>query len=115
MAEKRKITDYMHVSGWSAKVILQNLPFVFFLGLLATLYIANSHYSLKTIREIKVKQDKLKELRWNYMTIQSDLMWHNKHSEVVKKVKEMDLKIQNQKPKKIIVQKPIARNDQRKK
>jgi len=114
MADKRKITDYMHVSGWSAKVILRNLPFVFFLGLLATLYIANSHYALKTIREIKVKQDKLRELRWNYMTIQSDLMWHNKHSEVVKKVKELDLNIQSQKPKKILVEKQETKTNSKK-
>ena len=115
MAEKKKVTDYLHFSGWSAKVFLKNLPFIVFLGLLCTVYIANSHYALRKIREIKIKQENLKQLRWHYMTIQTDLMYSNKHSEVVRNVEEIDLKIQTKKPKKIVVTKSKASNDKRKK
>ena len=36
------------------------------------LYIANSHFSERRIREIQVLQDDIKELRWEYMTLAAE-------------------------------------------
>ncbi len=100
---KGKYSQYMEVGNFSAEIILKNLPFVLFLGFLATIYIANAHYSEKKIREIQKLQNDLKELRWHYMSLKSEAMYKSKRSEVAKTVEEAKLKQSKQKPKKIIV------------
>lgn len=69
-------------------------------------YIANAHYSEKKIRAIQDLQREVKELRWEYMSIKSGLMYNTKQSEVVKAVAPLGLKPMKGKPKKIIVEKP---------
>ena len=83
--------------------ISTNLPFLFFLALIAMLYIANSHYAEKNIRELNKISQEIKELRWEYMTEKSDLMCQSKQSEVSKKVEELGLKELVTPPQKIVI------------
>lgn len=71
---------------------LQHIPFVLFLALLAILYIANGYYADDKIREVNKVTNELKELRSEYISTKSDLMFVSKQSEVAKSVEEMGLK-----------------------
>jgi len=104
MAKKQKgFKDYMGVGAISAKLILQNLPYVLFIGFLLLIYIANAHYAEKKVREIQKLEDEVKELRWQYISYKTELMYNSKRSEVLKGVKQKGLKPIKGKPKKIEV------------
>jgi len=105
MAKKKSFKDYTELGDISAALILKNFPFVLFLGFLATIYIANAHYSEKKIRQIQKLQTELKDMRWSYMSLKSEAMYKSKQSEVTKSVESLNLKISGKKPKKIVVPK----------
>ena len=92
MAKKKGISSYLELSFWSSDLVLKNLPFVVFLGFLATIYIANVHYAEKNVRQIQILQRNLKELRWHYMSLESDNMFNSKQSEVAGRVKKDGLR-----------------------
>jgi len=100
---KKKSFDYTELGDLTSKWILKNLLFVLFLGFLATIYIANSHYAERNVREIQILQKELKEMRWYYMSLQSENMYNSKRSEIAKSIKEDGLRPVNGKPKKIVV------------
>lgn len=68
-----------------------NLLYILFLFVLCMVYIFNNHLALKLVREINLKAKELKELRWEYLTYKSDLMYKSKLTEVLPKAKEMGL------------------------
>jgi hypothetical protein len=71
---------------------LKHLPFLLFLALIAILYIANGYYADDKIREVNKINNELKELRSEYISVKSDLMFVSKQSEVAKSVELMGLK-----------------------
>ena len=87
----------------SAELVLKNLPFVFFLGFLTVIYIANSLYAEKKVREILELQAEVKNLKREYNSLQAEIMFNSRFSEVSKKVEEMGLRRMGRQPKKIIV------------
>lgn len=91
MAKNKNIGPKESLSAIAAKWILSNLLFVFFLGFLVTIYIANRHYSEKNVREIQALQDNVDRLRWHYLSLKSDLMKKSKQSEVEKSVEKEGL------------------------
>lgn len=82
----------------------QNLTFVFFIFFLILIYIANAHYAEKKVKQIQTMQKEIKELRWQYMSIKSKVMYRTKHSEVSKDVGIYGLGVTNKKPYRIIVE-----------
>jgi len=104
MAKSKTKTSYTALTTLSAKWILTNLPFVFFIGLLATVYIANRHYSEKCVRDIQTLQEDVQKLRLHYLSLKSELMYDTKHSEVGKAVSEQGLTNKGKQPVKIITQ-----------
>lgn len=103
MAKKQKgIGDYFSM-GSIGELIIKNILLVAFWGFLLIIYIANAHYSEKQVLEIQQLQKEVKELRWRYMSIKSDMMYNTKQSEVAKAVDEQGLKIRSRKPKKLVV------------
>ncbi len=92
-------------SGWSTYWLLKNLPFIVFVGFLGTIYIANAHYAEKKVREIQILQKDLKETRWRYMSLKSELMYNSKQVEVAERAKDIGLKESKEQPKKIVVRK----------
>jgi len=104
MAKKTKISGTSLAWGnLSARWILENLPFVLFLGFLATIYIANAHLAERQVRNIQNLQKEVKELRRQCNALQSELMTKSKLSEVGEAVQETGLKKSAWKPKKIVV------------
>lgn len=71
---------------------LKHLPFFIFLALVALLYIANGYYADDKIREVNRLSNQLKELRSEYISTKSELMFTSKQSEVARAVEVMGLK-----------------------
>jgi len=71
---------------------LKHVPFILFLALLAILYIANGYYADDIVRKVNKVSNQNKELRSEYISTKSDLMFVSKQSEVAKSVEEMGLK-----------------------
>lgn len=71
---------------------LKHLPFILFLALIAIFYIANGYYADDKIREVNKTSNQLKELRSEYISTKSELMFASKQSEVAKSVEPLGLK-----------------------
>lgn len=99
MAKKKRGISWSDLNFWSSDSLLKNVPFFFFLGFLATIYIANSHFAERNVRKIQVLQREIKEMRWFYMSLQSENMFNSKRSEIAKKVAPDGLRQLNSKPK----------------
>lgn len=100
---QKKKGRYPSMAAASTFMMIKNLPFIFFLGFLGIIYIANAHYAEKEVRKIQNLQHELKEERWRYMSLKSDLMYHSKHSEIAQQVKELGLRDLKEKPYKIVI------------
>src|SRR5262245_13227263 len=83
---------------------VQYLPKILFVMVLGLLYISNSHHAEKTVRRIDQVQSEVEDLRADYTTLKSDLMFASKQSEVARKVKAMGLKESLQPPTRVIVE-----------
>ncbi len=72
--------------------IVENIPFILFLALLAIGYIYNGHYADKLIRKSTASEKNVKELEYEYKTIKSEVIYRSKPSEIVKAVEPLGLK-----------------------
>jgi len=72
--------------------LVKQVPFFLFLAVLAVIYIYNGHYADKTIRNINRIAKEVKELKWEYKTVKSEVMFQSKQSELVKAVEPLGLK-----------------------
>ena len=80
------------VEKLSYKGIVNNIPFLAFLVLLCVLYITNNQRTIETQRVLNKKNEELKELRWKYMDIKSQLMNAGMESEVIRNTAGLGLK-----------------------
>ena len=83
---------------------VQYLPKIMFVMVIGLLYIGNTHYSEKTIRKIDAAQSEMEDLRADYTTLKSDLMFASKQSEVARKVKAIGLKESLNPPTKVVIE-----------
>lgn len=85
--------------------VVKHLPFVLFLALIALLYIANGYYAEDTVRQLNKAGTELKELRSEYITTKSELMYISKQSEVANMAGEKNLGLKESivPPQKIVV------------
>jgi cell division protein FtsL len=74
--------------------VVKQVPFFLFLALLAVVYIYNGHYADKTIRRINKTEKEVKELKYEYITLKSEVMLQGKRSELVNSdaIKQLELK-----------------------
>lgn len=101
-------------SGFEKKLKLENyfeegfpvqyMPKILFVMGLGLLYISNTHYAEKTVRRISNIQAEVEDLRADYTTLKSDLMFASKQSEVARKVKVLGLKESLKPPYKVEVE-----------
>jgi len=80
------------VDKLSYKAIVNNIPFLAFVALLAVLYINNSQRAVDIQRELNKENKVLKELRWKYMDVSSKLMYVKMESEVIKRASSLGMK-----------------------
>lgn len=91
-----------------AKWLVHYVPFALFLGVLAVVYIANGHYADDTIRRTAKARTDLKQLQYEYKTLQAELMYRSKESELVKAVAPLGLKPLTEPPVRIMMDdKPV--------
>jgi len=84
---------------------VQHLPKIIFAMGLSLFYIGNTHYAEKTVRKTNHLQTEVEDLRADYTTMKSDLMFASKQSEVARKVKLFGLEESLEPPFKIVVEK----------
>ena len=82
---------------------VQYLPKIMFVMMVGLLYISNTHNAEKTVRRIYHVQTEVEDLRADYTTLKSDLMFASKQSEVARKVKVIGLKESLNPPTKVVV------------
>lgn len=100
---KNFLTSFLTEGVISKESATQMMPFLIFLAMLAMIYIANRHFSEKTIRGIDKLSKEVKELSWDFKTLKADLMLKSTQTEVAKQVDTLGLKEQVEPPKKIII------------
>lgn len=84
---------------------VQYVPKILFVMILGLFYIGNTHHGEKTVRKINNIQAEVEDLRADYTTLKSDLMFSSKQSELAKKVKAYGLKESLTPPFKVVVEK----------
>lgn len=72
--------------------LVHQVPFILYMTFIAVMYIANSYNAEKTIIEISKTKKELEELRYEYITTKSELMFHSKQSEVAAKLVNSGIK-----------------------
>lgn len=100
LEKKLKLENYF-AEGFPVK----NIPKIAFVMFLCLFYIGNTHYAEKTVRKINQIQAEVEDLRADYTTMKSDMMYASKQSEVARKVSEFGLKESLEPPHKIVVEK----------
>jgi Bacteriodetes cell division protein (FtsL-like) len=80
------------------------LPKIVFGMVLSLIYISNSHYAEKTTRAINKAQSEVEDLRADFTTLKSDVMFASKQSEVARRVKAVGLKESLNPPFKVVVE-----------
>jgi cell division protein FtsL len=98
--QEEQLTPAQNVSSdWKALVdkvsyrgIVNNVPYMAFLVLLCVLYITNNQRTIETQRELNRKNDHLKELRWKYMDIKSQIMNAGMETQVIRNAAAHGLK-----------------------
>lgn len=83
---------------------VKHLPKILFVMALGLFYIGNTHYAEKTVRRINAVQSEVEDLRADYTTLKSDLMFASKQSEVARRVESFGLKESLTPPHKIVVE-----------
>ncbi len=80
---------------------LRNIPFLFFLALLAILYISGNYMIEENTRKINKLQKTVNEARFEYITQKANLLTMSRLSKISKKLEAMGIK-ENMEPVKTI-------------
>jgi len=104
MAEKNKtngksrprVSSFLRGTILTNEKVTRQFPFLVFLVFLGLVSITNGYRSEKVIREIEVLQDTIDDLRSQSITNSAKLMHMSKPSEVVRKVQEAQLGLEEQ-------------------
>ncbi len=70
---------------------VQQIPRILFIMVLLIFYIGNTHYADKVVRNTHKVKTEVEDLRADYTTLKSDLMFKSKQSEVAKRVAALGL------------------------
>lgn len=89
--------------NFSSEQIGSNLPYIFFLILLAMIYIGNAHYAGKKVRKIEQLKSEIKEVTWTYMTVKSDAIYQSTYSNLAEQVSPDQLSNDGSFPRKLLV------------
>ena len=92
----KTLLSALNVSHQSTEWVFGNFSFLLFLGFLALVYIANAHYAEKNVREIQALQKEIKELKWHYTSIKSEVMYKSIQSQIDASVDPSGLNLANQ-------------------
>jgi Bacteriodetes cell division protein (FtsL-like) len=71
---------------FSRDSFFKTIPYLGYLTIIAIVYISNTYYAEKTFRQIEKTKLELKELRFQYISSKSELMFYSKQTEIAKRV-----------------------------
>ncbi|MBN1821482.1 MAG: hypothetical protein JXR31_05845 [Prolixibacteraceae bacterium] len=105
--QKKGVKSFIGGTILTDERVTKQIPFVFFLAFLGLILITNRNSAEKTIRKIEVLQDSIKELRSESITISAELMQISKPSEVIEKVRDANIGLEEpvNPPQKLIIKK----------
>lgn len=78
----KRLLSQLNISQRSSNWVFDNFSFLLFLCFLGIIYIANAHFAEKSVRDIQKLQKEIKELKWEYMSIKSNLMYRSMQSQM---------------------------------
>ncbi len=84
-------------------VPLKYMPRILFLTGITLLYIGNTHFAVKTVRQIDKVKVEVEDLRADYSTLKSEYMEASKQSEVARNVAPLGLEESSRPPYQVIV------------
>ncbi len=90
--------DSLTASGFPVR----HLPKVLFVVVLGVIYVWNTHYAERSIRKIDKLETEVEDLRADVTTMEAEVMYGSKQSEVAKKVKALGLVESKEPPYKIV-------------
>ena len=99
----KKVMRFLDGSFMAKENVADMLPFLLFISLIGIFYISIRYYSEKNVFKMNSISNELKELRSEYISTKSELMFKSKQSEVAKAITETGLKESVVPPKKIVV------------
>ncbi len=91
----------------STYLVARNIPFIAFLALLGLLYISNRHLAENTVRRIDRLGREVKELSWDYKSLNAELMKLTTQTEIAKRADTLGLKERTEPPIKLEVVKEV--------
>ncbi|WP_423126455.1 FtsL-like putative cell division protein [Gaoshiqia sp. Z1-71] len=92
-ARKSGLKSFLGGNLLASEQVMKQMPFVFFVVFLGILLITNRYWAEKTMRQIEVAQDSIKELKAESITFETELMRMNRPSEITNKVKDSGLNL----------------------
>jgi hypothetical protein len=88
---KKHFVDVLSGKALEEKSFMEIVPFVLFVSAVMVFYIHNSYRAESYVREISALERELKDLRSEYITRKSQLMFYGKQTEVQKLVADQGL------------------------
>jgi hypothetical protein len=99
---RRAVQDFLGGDYLSKEWVTGNLSYILYVALLAMIYIANTYYTEKKFKSIERTKNELKELRYEYITTKSILMFQGRQSEISKRAVIQGLREAKMPPYKIL-------------
>lgn len=84
-------------------IIIKRVVFAVFILGIGIFHIFNSHKAVKMVREQNNLENEIKELRWEQISLKSDLMKRSMQSDIEQNIQELGLKRLKTPPYKIVV------------
>jgi hypothetical protein len=98
---RKALQEFLGGDYLSKETVAGNIGYILFLGFLAMVYIGNTYYTEKMYKSIDRTNRELKELRYQYITTKSMLMFQGRQSEISKRAIGFGLKESKTPPYKI--------------
>lgn len=71
------------------------------MAFLGVVYISNAHTVEKKLRKIEVLKKEVKEEKWKYMEVQTEIIHSSTESQLAKKLNDKEIKINDETPVKL--------------
>lgn len=91
------------------KFLLRNLSLIVFLAVLALVYISNVHVAERKQLKIEEKKREVQKIKWEYMSVEKDMLLNSSPSEMEKKTSEIGLEPPSSIPPKLTLKNDVEK------
>lgn len=89
---RKAVKEFLGGDYLTREWVIDNLPYLLYVAVLAIIYIGNTYYTEKKFKDIERTKNELKELRYQYITTKSVLMFRSRQSEISRQAMVYGLK-----------------------